>query len=575
MSKIISGFSKFTKEEKIDWLTKNYYQNPSESKQVIKQYWNSNTKLQELHDDFIENTISNFYMPFGVAPNFVINNKTYILPMVTEESSVVAAASLVGKFWSTKGGFKTQVLGTTKIGQVHFMYEGNKEDLQNYFVKQKPELFAATASITKNMEKRGGGILDIVLVDKTDQLSNYYQLHVTFETKDSMGANFINSCLEAMAKRFENEQIEIVMSILSNFVPDCLVRAEVSCKIEELGGENPQKFAEKFKQAVDIAEIEPYRAVTHNKGIMNGIDALVLATGNDFRAIEAGAHAYASRNGTYTSLTHCSITDGVFKFWIELPLALGTVGGLTALHPMAKLSLEMLEKPSARELMQIMAAAGLAQNFAALRALTTKGIQHGHMKMHLQNILNQMDATQSEKEAVETYFNDKTVSHSAVVNKVNEIRDTRVNWIDFLNFDILKSKLSRLQTNSKPVFGKMNGQQMIEHLSFLMQISNGKVKADYYVSDEKSLRRKSFLDSENELQIGFKPPMLAEDPYPVKFKTIQDAIDDLIHQIKEFENHFKTATIENHPFFGELDYEYWKKFHVKHFTHHFKQFNLL
>lgn len=575
MSKIISGFSKFTKEEKIDWLTKNYYQNPSESKQIIKQYWNSNSKLQELHDDFIENTISNFYMPFGVAPNFVINNKTYVLPMVTEESSVVAAASLVGKFWSTRGGFKTQVLGTTKIGQVHFMYEGEKEDLQNYFAKHKPELFAATASITKNMEKRGGGILDIVLVDKTDQLSNYYQLHVTFETKDSMGANFINSCLEAMAKRFENEQIEIVMSILSNFVPDCLVRAEVSCKIEELGGENPQKFAEKFKQAVDIAEIEPYRAVTHNKGIMNGIDALVLATGNDFRAIEAGAHAYASRSGTYTSLTHCSIDDGEFKFWIELPLALGTVGGLTALHPMAKLSLEMLQKPSARELMQIMAAAGLAQNFAALRALTTKGIQHGHMKMHLQNILNQMDATQLEKEAVETYFNDKTVSHSAVVNKVNEIRNASVNWIDFLNFDILKSKLSRLQTNSKPVFGKMNGQQMIEHLSFLMQISNGKIKADHYVSDEKSLRRKTFLDSENELQVGFKPPMLAEDPYPVKFKTIQDAIDDLIHQIKEFKNHFKTATIENHPFFGELDYEYWKKFHVKHFTHHFKQFNLL
>jgi hydroxymethylglutaryl-CoA reductase len=244
------------------------------------------------------------------------------------------------------------------------------------------------------MEKRGGGILDIKLVDKTDKLANYYQLHVTFETKDSMGANFINSCLEAIANQFRNDDIEIVMSILSNYVPECLVRAEVSCKIEDLGGENPQKFAEKFYQAVKIAEIEPYRAVTHNKGIMNGIDAVVLATGNDFRAVEAGAHAYAAKSGQYASLSHCSIDDGIFKFWIEIPLALGTVGGLTALHPMAKMSLEMLQKPSARELMQIMAAAGLAQNFAALRALTTKGIQHGHMTMHFHNIYKQIDANE-------------------------------------------------------------------------------------------------------------------------------------------------------------------------------------
>jgi len=285
MSKIISGFSKFTKQEKIDWLTENFFQNPSEIKQTIQQYWNSNADLQNLHDDFIENTITNFYMPFGVAPNFVINNKEYVIPMVIEESSVVAAASLVAKFWSKKGGFKTQVLGTTKIGQVHFMYAGHKNDLKDYFNKNKTELYAATASITKNMEKRGGGILDIVLVDKTDKLANYYQLHVTFETKDSMGANFINSCLEAIANQFKNDEIEIVMSILSNYVPECLVRAEVSCKIDDLGVDNPQKFAEKFKQAVDIAKVEPYRAVTHNKGIMNGIDAVVLATGNDFRAI--------------------------------------------------------------------------------------------------------------------------------------------------------------------------------------------------------------------------------------------------------------------------------------------------
>ena len=422
MSKIISGFSKLTKQEKIDWLSKNYFSSQPEIIQTLKQYWNTDEKLQQLHDDFIENTISNFYLPYGVAPNFVINGNHYVIPMVVEESSVVAAASLVAKFWSTRGGFKTEVISTTKIGQVHFMFQGNADDLKGYFNQQKENLFKATASITKNMEKRGGGILDIKLVDKTDKLDNYYQLLVKFETKDSMGANFINSCLEAIAKAFRKEGIEIVMSILSNYVPNCLVRAEVSCKIEELGGENPQHFAEKFQQAVQIAEIEPYRAVTHNKGIMNGIDAVVLATGNDFRAIEAGAHAYASRNGSYSSLTHCEIKNGVFRFWIEIPLAIGTVGGLTALHPMAKLSLDMLQNPSAPELMQIIATAGLAQNFAALRALTTSGIQEGHMKMHLMNILNQLQANREEKELMVAYFKDKTVSHSAVVEKFNELR---------------------------------------------------------------------------------------------------------------------------------------------------------
>jgi len=423
MSKIISGFSKRTKEEKINWLATHYFANQPEIIAIIKQYWNSDDALQQLHDDFIENTISNFYLPYGVAPNFIINNKAYVIPMVIEESSVVAAASLVAKFWSTRGGFKAEVISTTKIGQVHFIYKGDKNELTQYFNSKKELLKLATASITKNMEKRGGGILDIELIDKTEKLAHYYQLHITFETVDSMGANFINSCLEAIAKEFRNNEIEIVMSILSNYVPECLVKAEVSCTIEELGGDAPQKFAEKFHQAVQIASIEPYRAVTHNKGIMNGIDAVVLATGNDFRAVEAGVHAYASRSGHYTSLTHCDISNGVFRFWIEVPLALGTVGGLTSLHPLAKLSLEMLQQPSARELMMIVATAGLAQNFAALRALTTLGIQHGHMKMHLMNILHQLGANDAEKKEIARYFEEQTVTHSAVVAKFQKLRE--------------------------------------------------------------------------------------------------------------------------------------------------------
>jgi hydroxymethylglutaryl-CoA reductase len=357
--------------------------------------------------------------------------------MAIEESSVVAAAAKAAKFWSTRGGFKTTVINTEKIGQVHFIYKGDESKLYLFFAYLKSKLFEATESITKNMQKRGGGILDIILKDKTNLLPNYYQLHATFETKDSMGANFINSCLEQFAKTLkegaldyelfseEEKNIEVVMSILSNYVPNCIVRAEVSCPIEELAEKhilNPQDFAEKFIQAVRIAEVEPFRAVTHNKGIMNGIDAVVLATGNDFRAVEAGIHAYASRNGHYSSLSHAKIENGIFSFWLEIPLALGTVGGLTSLHPLVKLSLEMLEKPSAKELMQIVAVAGLAQNFAALRSLTTTGIQDGHMKMHLNNILNQFEANDEERILIKKHFKHHVVSHSAVVECIENLR---------------------------------------------------------------------------------------------------------------------------------------------------------
>lgn len=437
MNNAIAGFSKLSKEDKINWIATSYFSDASEAISIIKKYWNTDSKIQQLHDEFIENTISNFYLPLGVAPNFLINGVYKTIPMVIEESSVVAAAAKSAKYWSTRGGFKAIVLNTEKIGQVHFTYRGEVAKLERFFNEIKNKFFVATESITKNMQKRGGGILDIELRNKTNLIENYFQLHVTFETKDSMGANFINSCLEQIAKTLKDEafqfhefsdvekSIQVVMSILSNYVPNCVVRAEVSCKVEELAEkhiENPQEFAEKFVQAVRIAEVEPYRAVTHNKGIMNGIDSVVLATGNDFRAVEAGIHAYASRNGQYSSISHAKIENGIFSFWMEIPLALGTVGGLTSLHPLVKLSLQMLEKPSAKELMEIVAVAGLAQNFAALRSLTTTGIQEGHMKMHLNNIINQFQATAEERDLIKKHFKDNTVSHAAAVEFIEKIR---------------------------------------------------------------------------------------------------------------------------------------------------------
>ena len=437
MKNAVAGFSKLSKEEKINWIAKEYFSNPSEAIVLLKNYWNSDEKIQKLHDEFIENTISNFYIPLGVAPNFLINGKYSSIPMAIEESSVVAAAAKSAKFWSTRGGFKATVINTEKIGQVHFIFKGDESKLELFFAQTKAHFFANTESITKNMQKRGGGIQDIVLKDKTNLLPNYFQLHATFDTKDSMGANFINSCLEQFAKTLKEEaqaydlfseeekDIEVVMSILSNYVPNCIVRAEVSCLVDDLVEKhipNPKAFAERFIRAVQIAEVEPFRAVTHNKGIMNGIDAVVLATGNDFRAVEAGIHAYASRNGNYSSLSHAKIENGIFSFWLEVPLALGTVGGLTSLHPLVKLSLEMLENPSAKELMQFVAVAGLAQNFAALRSLTTTGIQDGHMKMHLNNILNQFEANEEERVLIRKHFKHHVVSHSAVVEFIENLR---------------------------------------------------------------------------------------------------------------------------------------------------------
>jgi len=437
MPNTISGFSKLSKSEKIEWLLNTYFADKDQARSLVQGYWNSDDKLQKLHDEFIENTITNYYLPLGVAPNFLINKTTYTIPMAIEESSVIAAASKAAKFWLDRGGFKAKVLSTEKIGQVHFIYKGAYEKLKTFFEFVKPKLIKDTASITKNMERRGGGILDIELRNKSEDLPHYFQLHATFETLDAMGANFINSCLEQFATTFktealqfehfnsEEQNITIVMSILSNYVPQCLVRAEVSCKIEDLKSKdipNPETFAQKFEQAVRIAEVEPYRAVTHNKGIMNGIDAVVLATGNDFRAIEAGVHAYAAKDGKYTSLTHCSIEDGLFKFWIEIPLALGTVGGLTRLHPLVKFSMDLLQQPTAKDLMQIVAVAGLAQNFAAVKSLTTTGIQEGHMKMHLMNILNQFEATETEKTTLVTHFKTNIVTHSAVVEALSKLR---------------------------------------------------------------------------------------------------------------------------------------------------------
>ena len=426
---IKKGFSKLLKEEKLKVIA-NYFENPGEVVALLKSFWHPDKKQQELFEEFSENTISNFFIPYGISPNVLINNKEYVVPMVIEESSVVAAASAAAKFWGERGGFHAEVCDLRKVGQVHFGWNGDKQTLQALFPSIEKRLMADTAAMTEKMVKRGGGILGMQLIDFTEQIADYYQIRVEFNTGDAMGANFINSVLEQFGHSLQDffaerddlpaleRKVEIIMTILSNNTPDCRVKVWVECPTSAFDGIDEHlsgaDYAVKFKKAVDIAHIDPYRATTHNKGIYNGIDVVVLATGNDFRAVEAAGHTFASRNGRYESLSSVSIENGIFRFELEVPMALGTVGGLTSLHPLAKKSLELLGNPTAPELMMVAATMGLANNFSAVRSLTTKGIQAGHMKMHLNNILNQLQATDDEKRSAREYFKDKTVSYAAV-----------------------------------------------------------------------------------------------------------------------------------------------------------------
>jgi hydroxymethylglutaryl-CoA reductase len=437
--KTVTGFSKMTKEQKISWLSEQFEGEASELIKNMPHHWHHDQVVQKRFDEFSENTLTNYDLPFGIAPNFLINGKVYSVPMVIEESSVVAAASLGAKFWLERGGFKTTVLSTKKIGQVHFQWLGQKEKLERFFNDSKVDILNAVAHLTMNMEIRGGGITNLTLVDMTDKIENYFQLKLEAETCNAMGANFINSILEEMAKVFRakvetsdsfegvEKEVHIIMCILSNYTPECVVVCSVECPIEDLGqfgSLSAREFAEKFATAVRIAEVDPNRAVTHNKGIMNGIDAVVIATGNDFRAIEACAHAYAARDGQYRSLSSVSLVGDKFKFSLKVPLAVGTVGGLTSLHPLAKTSLSILENPTAPELMQVMAAVGLAQNFGAVKSLVTTGIQKGHMKLHLLNILNQLDASPVEIEKGKLHFLDKVVSFTGVRDFLKSTRQS-------------------------------------------------------------------------------------------------------------------------------------------------------
>ena len=433
-SLVIKGFSKLSRSEKLSWLQKQADLSAS-ALQLLERHLHPDPELQEVYGGISENNITNYFLPMGLAPNFLVNGNLVTVPMVIEESSVVAAASHAAKFWTTHGGFHSEVKGTVKTGQVHFTWSGSEEDLQKLFRQNREKLLDSVRSLTGRMEQRGGGIEEIGIRRGSVSLQDYYQLFVEVHTADAMGANFINSVLEVLAGQFPamvndaelNGELEVVMSILSNYTPECLVACHLEGKTEIFGSMDPrmsgEEFARRFKLAVDIACEDTHRAVTHNKGIFNGMDAVILATGNDFRAVEACGHAFASREGRYGSLSRVDLSGTQFRFTLEVPLAVGTVGGLTGSHPMAAVALEILGDPSAEQLMQVVAAAGLANNFSAVRSLITTGIQAGHMKLHLGNILRQLKANRDETGLVTEHFRERPVTHTEVSAFLANLRD--------------------------------------------------------------------------------------------------------------------------------------------------------
>jgi len=342
-------------------------------------------------DAMIENVLGRYALPFAVATNFLINGRDVLVPMVIEEPSVVAACSNAARLFRDGGGFTTSSDQPIMIGQIQVLDIPDMAYATRQIEANKPMLLAEADSVGGSIVKRGGGARDIeIRVFENTPIGAMLVLHLLLDTRDAMGANAINTAVEHLAPHIESlTGGRVNLRILSNLTDKRKARAigvipKASLATESLTGEQVVKA---IVEAGYFAEIDPYRATTHNKGVMNGIDAVVMATGNDWRAVEAGAHAYVERDGRYTSMTQWRMTpEGNLQGTIELPLAVGIVGGATRVHPTAQLALEILGISTAQELAEIMVAVGLSQNFAAIRALATDGIQQGHMRMHAKQL---------------------------------------------------------------------------------------------------------------------------------------------------------------------------------------------
>lgn len=379
----------------------------------------------ELADNFIENVIGYFPMPFGVATHFCIDNKDYIIPMVVEETSIIAAASKTAKWIKAKGKISTESLGSLSIGQIQISKVTDFNTFKNILEKNKLQLIEqANTKVAHGLVARGGGVVNLE-IRKVNAMA---VVHVLVDTCEAMGANIINQVCEFLKTPIEQLTSEKVsMCILTNLVDTKLVKAKVQLK--EI---NPE-LGKKIEEASRFAEEDPYRAATNNKGVLNGIDPILLATGNDWRAVEAGIHSYASASGSYSSITKWRAKGDTLEGTLIAPIVVGTVGGVTRLHPMAKMSLQILKISSSEELSKVCAATGLVQNLGALKALTTEGIIEGHMKLHIKNLvmsvaevekLNSKESQLLHKNLEELLIKTKRVSLQHAKTLLNEIRSS-------------------------------------------------------------------------------------------------------------------------------------------------------
>jgi hydroxymethylglutaryl-CoA reductase len=358
----------------------------------------------EVADTMIENAVGTFALPFGVALNFQINGRDTVIPMVVEEPSVIAAASYAALIARAGGGFAAEAEPGAMIGQIQLVNVPDPGAAVERIGAARARLLAAAEEATPGLCRRGAGPRDVeVRLVRSQRGETMVVVHVLLDTGDAMGANAVNSLVETLSPMVE----EIAggtscLRILSNLADRRLARAAVRIPVTALSrdGLDGAEVADRIIYAYEFAAADPYRAATHNKGIMNGIDAIAIATGNDWRAIEAGAHAYACRDGRYTSLSHWAIEDGHLVGSLELPMAVSTVGPLVQSHPRVRLALKMLGVPGSRELAGVMAAVGLASNLAAMRALATEGIQKGHMALHARVVSHAAGARGEEAEEI-------------------------------------------------------------------------------------------------------------------------------------------------------------------------------
>ncbi len=387
------GFSKLTREERFERLIEmgalTY-----EDMQYLSE---GGLRSTELGEHLIENVIGYFQLPLGVATNFCIDGKDYAIPMAVEETSIIAALSKTARWIRRNGSITTEILGDAILGQINIPKVENFDNLSTLFHEHRADWIAeVNREVASSMVERGGGVTDMILRRlERPEGGDMAVIHLSMNSCDAMGANIINQVLEYLKEPIERVTGETVgICILSNLNDQKLARARVTINDVD------EALGMRLEEASLFAEIDPYRAATHNKGVMNGIDPILIATGNDWRAVEAGMHAYAARSGRYQAISTWRYRDGVLTGELTAPLVAGTVGGVTALHPTARMCLKMLGVESAAELSCILAAVGLVQNLGAMNALCTEGIIQGHMKLHIDNLMMVAGAKEAELPAL-------------------------------------------------------------------------------------------------------------------------------------------------------------------------------